>query len=116
MAAVEFTKEQTDAMANEAFETLKRMAGITESEKDIIQDCGSIRLRIYEAGEYTDKETKEKIEFDEGIELKCGGARIICHSSDLALLVHYMKVNPEVRAVIRDRFKVEQDVFKGLSL
>ena len=116
MAAVEFTKEQTDAMANEAFETLKRMAGITESDKDIIQDCGSIRLRIYEAGEYHDKDTKERIEFDEGIELKCGGARIICHASDLALLMHYMKVSHDVRTVLQTRFKAEQDVFKGLSI
>ena len=115
-ADVVFTKEQTDAMADEAFNTLKRLAGITESEKDIIQDCGSVRLRIYEDGEYKDKDTKEVIQFDEGIELKCGGARVIVHASDLALLVHHMKSNPEVRDILRKRFKVEQDILKGLSL
>ena len=116
MADVVFTKEQTDSMANEAFETLKRLAGITESESDIVQDCGSIRLRVYEKGEYKDKETKETIEFPEGIELKAGGARLQCHASDLLLLVHHLKTNPAVRDVVRARFKVEQDILKGLSL
>lgn len=111
-----FTKEQTDAMASEAFETLRRMAGITESDKDIIQNCGSIRLRIYEAGEYKDKETKEVIQFDEGIELKAGGARLQCHATDIMLLMHHVKTNPDVRAVLTKRFKVEQDLIKGLSL
>ena len=109
-------KGPVEFMSAQVITEWKKLAGLTESDADIIQECGAIRLRIYEAGEYVDKETKEKVEFPEGIELRAGGARLGCHASDLALLIHYAKANPDVKRVLSERFKAEQDILKTLSL
>lgn len=110
------TSFETDQLAAAAFEKLKRLAGIIETEEDIIQQCGGMRLRIYEEGEYPSKDDPNiKIQYPEGIELRCGGLRLICESSDLAMLVYHLKMNPDVKAELKKRLEEEQKIMKQLS-
>ena len=114
--AMEKTSFEIDQMAQAAFDRLKQMAGILEKEEDIIQQCGGLRLRIYEEGEYPSKTVPgEMVSYPAGIELRCGGLRLNCESSDLAMLVYHLKSNPDVRKELRTRLEEEQKIMKQLS-
>lgn len=114
--ATEKTSFEIDQIAQAAFDRLKQMAGIMEKDEDIIQQCGGLRLRIYEAGEYAKKDAPTiMIQYPAGIELRCGGLRLICESSDLAMLVFHLKKNPDVRNVLKERLDEEQKIMKQLS-
>ena len=110
------TSFETDEIANAAFEKLKRLVGMVESDEDIIQQCGGLRLRIYEAGEYPDKvDPTLKVKYPEGIELRAGGLRLNCEASDLAMLVYHLKMNSDVKAELKKRLDEEQRIMKQLS-
>ncbi len=112
----EKTSFEIDQMAQAAFDRLKQLAGIMETEEDIIQLCGGMRLRIYDEGEYTAKDDPStKIKYPAGIELRCGGLRLICEASDLAMLVYYLSHNVDVKTELRKRLVAEQKIMKDLA-
>ena len=110
------TSFEADQVANAALEKLKRLIGMVETDDDIIQQCGGMRLRIYEEGEYPDKnDPTQKIKYPAGIELRCGGLRLICEASDIAMMVYHLKMNPDVKAELKKRLDAEQKIMKQLS-
>lgn len=110
------TSFETDEIARAALTRLMELAGMIEKDEDIIQQCGGLRLRIYEAGEYPDKnDPSQKIKYPEGIEMRCGGLRMICEASDLAMLAYHMKTNSDVKAELKRRLDEEQKIMKQLS-
>lgn len=109
---------EADQMAMAAFEKFKQMLGMIESEEDIVQQCGGMRIRVYEHGEYPDKVNLGKmVKYPAGIELKAGGGlRLNCEASDLAMLCYHMTKNPDLRNVLRLRLEDEQKLMKILTI
>jgi len=96
--------------------TVLEKMGIKESADDIISQCGSIRLRIFEAGEYERKDKPgEKVKFEAGVELRQGGLVLHVEPSDLALLVYNMKNDPKVNSKLSERLQKEQEIMKSLG-
>lgn len=112
-----WTPADAEAMAQDAFDKLRRLAGMIESDDDIIQQCGGLRIRVYEAGQYPSKDNpKEMIDYPRGIEVRVGGLKIIPEASDIAMLIHHIKNNRELGMVLRTRLKEEQELMKELNL
>lgn len=108
---------EVDSRVDEALQKMKRLMGMEESEDDIIQQCGGLRIRVYEAGEFPSKNNPGTMEsYDAGISLASGNLKIIVESSDLAMLKHYMTINHELNASLNKRLKDEQDLLKELKI
>jgi len=106
-----------EQMAQDAFDKLRRLAGMMESDDDIIQQCGGLRIRVYEAGQYPSKDNpKDMIDYPAGIELRVGGLKVLPEASDIAMLVYHLKNNYELAAVLRQRLKDEQELMSKLSI
>ena len=77
-------------------------------DTDIIRDFGNLRLSIFEAGEWTDEETKETKEYAAGIKLSKGGYGIKLSAHDLAGLYQALRTDDEVRKELEKRLAAEK--------
>lgn len=90
--------------------------GIGEGKDDIIQQCGSMRLRIYEAGEYPDKNNPGTMKkFEKGIELKGGGESLHIDASSLAQLKYYLTANQKVNKALTERLDEEKALMEKIG-
>jgi len=103
------------ALFDKKMEAVLKAMGIGEGKDDIIAQCGALRLRIYEAGEYKNKETLETVKFEKGIDLKQGSLSLHVEASDLAQLVYAMKHNERVNKELNKRFDEEKRLMDNLG-
>lgn len=100
-----------DRKMNDALKAL----GIMEGENDIIAQCGALRLRIYEAGEYVRKDTGEKVKFEAGIDIKQGSISLHVEASDIAQLIYKVRNDRKVNDAISKRLEAEKRLMNELD-
>lgn len=105
-------QEKFDSMMN----TILEKMGIGEKDTDVVKQCGALRIRVYEAGEYEKKDSPgEMVKFEPGIDLKQGAVSLHVQASDLATLVWEMRNDPKLNLVLTQRLEEEKRMMKSLG-
>lgn len=107
--------EDLHVLFNKKVGEILKAAGLDESKDDIVQQCGGIRIRIYEAGEYIDKTTGEKREHDKGIDLKQGTISLHVAASDVAQLLHWCRANKPLNEKLNERLDEEKTLLDRIG-
>lgn len=111
------TLAKFDSMMKEFLQKI----GIGEGKDDIIVQCGSVRIRVFEAGEYERKDKPlatggyEKVKYEPGVELRQGGLVLHVEPSDLAQLVYQMKNHEKLNQKLNERLEKEKQLMRSLG-
>lgn len=86
------------------------------NDNDIVREFGTVRLSVYQAGEWTDEQTGEKKTYEAGIKLTKGGYGIKLTAHDLAGLYQCIRTDEDVRKELDKRLTAEKAAIAGVKL
>lgn len=105
----EIITEEQQSFLDKHLKNILAAMGIGEKDDDIVQQCGVMRLRIYKAGEYPNKNAPgTMLKYEAGIELKAGGMSLHVDAQSLAQLKYFMANNNKVNKELTARLEEEK--------